>query len=100
MGRISQAGVASSGTPTHTLSVGKTAGGQGFLTNQTVLIATAVNTKFGFTLSTLGSECIQLDGYSAYLSAGDAIIVRYAIANSGGISTQIITRWTVTGLWI
>ncbi len=100
VGRISQAGVASSGTPTHTLSVGKTAGGQGFLVNQSVLIATAINTKFGFTITQLGSEFISADGYNAYLSAGDTVVVRYAIANSGGISTQMITRWTVTGYWI
>jgi hypothetical protein len=100
VGRVAQALVASSGSPTHTLTVGKTAGGTGFLTSQSITAATSVGTKYGFTLSTLGTEFISADGYNAYLAAADTIVVRYAIANSGGISTQLIMRWTVTGYWI
>lgn len=107
VGIVTQAMVASSGSPTHTLSVGKTAGGQGFIINQSVTAATGVNTRFGLKSAQLGTEFIATPGSpvstdecNAVLSPGDTIVVRYAIANSGGISTQLVIRWTVTGYWI
>ncbi len=100
VGRLSQALAAGSGSPNFALTVGKTAGGTGFLTSQTVNTSTATGTKYGFTLSTLGSEFISADGYNAFLAAGDTIVVRMAIANTGTISTQCVIRWTVTGYWI
>lgn len=100
VGRVATALAASSGSPNFALTVGKTAGGTGFLTSQTVNTSTAVGQKYGFTLSTLGSEFIALDGYNAYLAATDTIVVRMAIANTGGISVACVLRWTVTGYWI
>ncbi len=88
------------GGPTITMSVGLTAGGQDFWPNSTITSSTAAGTKYGFTLATLGTSFISTDGYNAYLSAADSIIVRLAISNTSSISTPLVITWTVTGFWI
>jgi len=100
MGVVTQALAAGSGSPNFNVTVGLSAGGTDFLTSQNVTTATSTGTRYGFTLSTLGSAFIANDGYNAYLSATNTIIVRLAVANTGTISTQGIIRWTVTGFWI
>jgi hypothetical protein len=100
IGIVTQALAAGSGSPNFNLTVGKTAGGTGFLTSQNVTTATGTATKWGLTLSQLGSEFVSTDGYNATLAAGDTVIVRMAIANTGTISTQCVIRWTVTGYWV
>lgn len=100
VGIVTQALAAGSGSPNFALTVGKTAGGTGFLTSQTVNTSTATATKWGLTLSQLGSEFVSTDGYNATLAAADSIIVRQAVANTGTISTACLIKWVVTGFWI
>lgn len=87
------------GTSNMNITLGKTAGGTGFLTAQNITSATAAGADWGETHSQLGSEHVDTKGYNATLSPGDNVILRIAVANSGIVSQQAILIARVFGVW-
>jgi hypothetical protein len=71
------------GSPSAAISVGSTSGGQQIVLSQTVLPAVAVGTIIGgFSLSTLGSDMSQANGFEAMYPASQAIYANVTATNS------------------
>lgn len=86
-----------SGAPSVSVTIGASGGRFDYIVSSQINSGT-VGTRYGFTLSSLGSGFLSGDGYNAYLSSGDSLWLRYAVV-SGTIASGPTTRWTATGFW-
>ena len=81
-----------SGTPSSTLSIGSTSGGQEIVLTQTILPAATVGTIVGgFALSSLGSDMAQANGFEALYPAGQTIYAN--VTQSGTPATGTVTAY-------
>ena len=70
------------------VTVGATAGGQEFVTSQTVNSSSSVGVIAGLNISTLGASMLATQGYEAVLAAGATVVVR--CATTGTVSAGAI----------
>lgn len=82
------------GTPSATVKIGSTSGGQEIVLSQTVLPATSVGSIIGgFALGSLGVDMSQATGFEAIYPAGQSI---YAdVTSTGTPATGVVTAYLV-----
>jgi hypothetical protein len=84
--------VTGSSTPSSTVSIGSTSGGQQIIINQVILPAATVGSIVGgFALNTLGSDMGQSTGFEAVYPAGQLIYANVTV--SGTVATGTATAY-------